>query len=269
MKEKYKYIFVVLLYKNMVDIFDLIKSIERTFDNYHIILVNSFFDEKTEEEALAIAGNRTDCSFLSVENRGYGAGNNAGIQYAQENFDFDFIIISNPDTIIKKFDQSVLFNPSQAAIYAPKIISKDYKRQNPNWAFHSDLLEYLQYIACKKENLLVDYFVIAILKFTRILYSCIADIFQLKKIKVGNAHGSFFIISKSALNILKPLYDSHMFLFYEEVYLGHSAFCNHIPIYYVKDIVVRHKEDGSMRLSNINLRKEAHKSVIYYYEHRK
>ena len=269
MKKKYKYIFVVLLYKNMVDIFDLIKSIEKTCDNYHIILVNSFFDENTEEEALEIARNRTDCSFLSVENRGYGAGNNAGVQYAQENFDFEFIIICNPDTVIEKFDHSVLFNSNQAAIYAPKIISRDYKRQNPNWAFHSDILEYLQYIACKKENLLMDYFVIAILKFARILYSYIADIFRLKKIKVGNAHGSFFIISKSAINILKPLFDSHMFLFYEEVYLGHRAFCNHIPIYYVKDIFVRHKEDGSMKLSNVNLRKEAHKSVIYYNEHRK
>ena len=60
MKKKYKYIFVVLLYKNMVDIFDLIKSIEKTCDNYHIILVNSFFDENTEEGAFDMARNRTD-----------------------------------------------------------------------------------------------------------------------------------------------------------------------------------------------------------------
>lgn len=264
----YKYIFIVLLYRNMTDVLDLIASIQEKVSNFHVILVNSFYDDNTENEAKKIVEHNKCCSFFSVENHGYGVGNNAGIQYAYEYFNFDFIIISNPDIVIRKFDESVLLDSSVKAIYAPKIISCDYKRQNPNWAFHSDILEYFQYLACKKNNFLLDYSVIAILKLLRVLYGWLADCFNYQRIRVGNAHGSFVIISHAALQELVPLYDENMFLFYEEVYLGHRAFCADVPTYYIKNVVINHKEDGSMRIANVNTRKEAHKSVIYYYEHK-
>ena len=264
----YKYIFVVLLYRNMTDIHDLLKSIENKMNSYHVVLVNSFYDDRTNKEAEKIAKSFESCSFLSVENHGYGAGNNAGIEYARKHFNYDYIIISNPDIIIEQFDDSILQLPEIPTIHAPKIISRDYKRQNPNWAIHSNLLEYMQYLACKYDNTVLDYFVIAILKCLRILYGVIADIFHIKQIKIGNAHGSFLILSKSAINILYPLYDENMFLFYEEVYLGNRSYCRKVPTYYISNIIVNHKEDGSMRIANVNTRKEAHKSVVYYYEHK-
>lgn len=267
-KKHYDYVFVVLLYRNMTDVVDLIQSIKENILDYHIILVNNFYDEETKGQAEKIANSIDSCTFLALENHGYGAGNNAGIRYAMTYFDYRYIIVCNPDTIIKKFDPSVLLGMDEEAIYAPKIISKDHKRQNPNWGFHSDVLEYLQYLACKKENIFLDYAVIAVLKIIRIIIGYVGDLHLVKRIKVGNAHGSFFIISKSALLKLAPLFDEKMFLFYEEVYLGNKAYRNKIPVYYTPELFIEHKEDGSMRIANVNTRKEAHKSVIYYFEHK-
>lgn len=267
-KEHYKYIFVVLLYRNMSDILEMLHSVDETIDDYHVVLVNSFYDEETNEVAKSIAEKSQFCSFISVENRGYGAGNNAGIAYANAHYDYDYIIISNPDIVINNFDESALQRADVAAVYAPKIISRDRKRQNPNWGIHSDFLEYLQYLACKTETKILDYSVIAVLKIIRLLYGYLADIFHIHRIKIGNAHGSFVILSKAAIDKIAPLYDEKMFLFYEEVYLGNKTYENKIPTYYVPDILIHHKEDGSMRIANVNTRKEAHRSVVYYFEHK-
>lgn len=44
---------------------------------------------------------------MNVENKGYSYGNNRGIEYCHNNYEYDYIIISNPDIIIKKFDFKV------------------------------------------------------------------------------------------------------------------------------------------------------------------
>lgn len=264
---KFDYVFVVLLYRNMEDIIDLIDSVQKESLQAHIILVNSYYDDETLEQAKNIA-NKYDCSIINTENKGYGHGNNQGIKYALDNFEFDYLVICNPDTKIRKFSKTALLDSDVPVVYAPKIIARTGKIQNPHWAFHSNFFEYLQYLGDKHEWKLPDYFVIAVLKASRVATSKYADIFHKKRVKVGSAHGSFLIISKSAVKQLYPFYDENMFLFYEEVYLGNKTYILSIPTYYVKDIVIDHKEDGSMRISNVNLRKESHKSVVYYYEHK-
>lgn len=267
--EQYKYVFVVLLYRNMDDVIDLIHSIQKKLPSQaHVILVNSFFDDATLEQAKEIAS-KYGYSIINTDNKGYGHGNNEGVKYALDHFGFDYLIICNPDTTIRRFDTKALLKPAVPAIYAPKIVARTGKLQNPHWAFHSDFLEYLQYVGDKHEWKVPDYFVIAVLKATRILTAKYADKFNKSRIKVGSAHGSFLIVSASAARKLYPFYDENMFLFYEEVYLGNKAYLSDVPTFYVKDIIIDHKEDGSMRISNVNLKKESHKSVVYYYEHKK
>lgn len=252
----------------MKDIIDLIHSInEKLSRQAHIVLVNSYYNDASLQQANKIASDY-NCSIVNTENKGYGHGNNQGIKYTLDNFKFDYLIICNPDTTIRDFNASSLLASDVPAIYAPKIVARTGKLQNPHWAFHSNLLEYFQYIGDKHEWKIPDYFVIAVLKGARILTAKYADRFHKQRIKVGSAHGSFLIASRSASERLYPFYDENMFLFYEEVYLGNKTYVRNIPTYYVKDIVVDHKEDGSMRIANVNLRKESHKSVVYYYEHK-
>lgn len=251
----------------MVDVIDLIQSIKNNFnEKAKVILVESYYNDLTKKKAKDIAS-RYQCNYISVKNKGYGYGNNIGIKFARDNYKFDFLAVCNPDTTIKKFNEEDFLEPNEPAIYAPKIIAHDGKIQNPNWAFHNEILENLQYKSCKNELVLLDYFVIAILKSERYLYSLWCKIFNRKRAKIYSAHGSFVILSRSAIDRLAPLYDEHIFLFYEEMCLAYKALQKRVPTYYIKDTIILHKEDGSMKLSSISTKKEAHKSVEYYHEY--
>lgn len=61
-----------------------------------------------------------DCDYLSVENKGYSYGNNQGIKFVLENYEYDFIVISNPDVLIERYDSSSL---SKNGITAPIIVN--------------------------------------------------------------------------------------------------------------------------------------------------
>lgn len=67
------------------------------------------------------------------ENGGYGSGNNYGIKYLVENYNSDYILISNPDVIVEEntIIQLELFltKHEDYAIAAPFMLDKDYKKQ--------------------------------------------------------------------------------------------------------------------------------------------
>ena len=73
---KYRVVFVVLVYRNTQDLRDFFKYND-TKDS-HTIVVNSYYDEQTENEFKKIAS-KAEADFISVPNKGYGAGNNAGM----------------------------------------------------------------------------------------------------------------------------------------------------------------------------------------------
>ena len=125
-----------------------------------------------------------------------------------------------------------------------------------------------EYTKLDKDNVFVYYSAIGILKVQRIIFNAIDKVCKFKLHKIYCAHGCFVIFSKQAIFDLVPIYDEKMFLFYEEEYLARRAYLKKLPIYYTSDIQIKHKEDGSMKIANINQRKEAHKSIIYYYENR-
>lgn len=101
-----KNIFVVVVYRNTLDIIDFLKSVNDKVIDYKVIIVNNYFDNETKEQFEQIA-KENNCDFINCENRGYGAGNNTGIRYAMKNYDFDFLTISNPDIIIQSFPMDV------------------------------------------------------------------------------------------------------------------------------------------------------------------
>ncbi len=79
----YKYIFVVLVYRNTGDLEDLTKNLGEKFESgkYRVIVVNAYFDDDTKSESERIS-NECDADFINVPNKGYSYGNNRGIEYA-------------------------------------------------------------------------------------------------------------------------------------------------------------------------------------------
>lgn len=264
-KLKYKYIFVILVYRNIEDLKECIESIARQVDNYKIIVVNAFYDVVSEASAKENA-DKYGCDFLSIENRGYSFGNNTGIEYACDKYDFDYIVVSNPDITIEKFNDDVLSN--KWGIVAPKIIAADGKKQNPMALMENKMSEKLVYKGLKQNKKFCFLLGVMLNKLSLMLGVMVMKCRGTKEQKIYAAHGSCVMLSKETVSTLGPrLYDENMFLFGEEGVLAQKAKKAGIATYYTTDILVHHKEDGSMKLGNFSVNDELKKANIYYYEH--
>lgn len=258
---KCEVVFCVLVYKNNDDLQDFIKSVYKQCGcDFRIIVVNSYFDDSTMKRIENVA-TEYKCDFLNVNNNGYGAGNNKGIEYAFYKYDFSFLVVCNPDTIIRRFDISDIDDfKGSAKILAPNIVCASGKKQNPAIVKYNRSALNLIYFGYKNNKKLALYRGLAINKIRRLFF--LAKKNNNRKI-IFQAHGSFVIFTKGALEKLVPVYDENIFLFCEEMDLAFKAKSNGIDTIYVPDIDIYHKEDGSMKLSNLNLYNEIKKSCIY------
>lgn len=256
---EYDFIFVVLVYRNTDDLKDFFANFD--LPNCKVVVVNSFYDKQTENDFKKIAV-ENDADFISVPNKGYGAGNNRGIEYALKHYDFQYLVVSNADVIIEDLSLDKVRRYGNVLI-APEIRNANGKRQNPSSPFTpSRLREQLHYWMINGEHYKIIWLLFVWSRLTKIFYYLIC---KWKK-TIFSAHGAFLIIPKRGLDSLVPLYDERMFLFNEEEHLGRLAATKGVKTYYAEDIKIYHKEDGSMKIANINQMKQAGNSYIIYYE---
>ncbi|MCM1257608.1 MAG: hypothetical protein NC307_07115 [Roseburia sp.] len=260
----YKYVIVVLVYRNTEDIIDFIKSSRATISNFRIIIVNSFFDNESKSIFEKIA-KEYDCDFLNVENKGYSYGNNCGIEFAKNHYAFGYLICSNPDIIIENFNEKVMEKyPDQ--IYGPEIITKNGKKQNPMLVRNNKFSYHLIYKGYSKRKKIYILLGLMINKLSRFLCRSYMLILKKKEYRVFQLHGSFLIFANSYIRKNDKVFDENLFLFGEEGVLAYRAERSGTFLYYTKDIQVFHKEDGSMKLFSGNLNAEIVKSITYFYE---
>ena len=119
--------------------------------------------------------------------------------------------------------------------------------------------EKLMYIGYKHEIKLFLYVGIFINKIIKYL-------FRNHNNYIYACHGACIILNYNFIKYYNFKFDDKMFLFYEEALLGLFAKKNNIKIKYDKNIIVRHFEDGSMSISNINEYNFLRDSFIYYYK---
>lgn len=261
--EKYNFVFIVLTYRNAEDLCEFNYSLKNIVGTYKIIVVNSYYDDNSMLNIKNIC-DYNGFDFLNVINKGYSFGNNQGIEYANKNYAYNYIIISNPDIEIQKLDyNSLLLHGGN--IIGPKIITSTGRNQNPIYYTRQRMIEQIQMEAIKRKKFYINYIAALINKINK-AYNTIVNNNNLKYRYVYALHGSFLIFSKASMDKLrnKP-FDDRMFLFAEEDYLAYISEKMKIQMIYDKGIIVKHKEDGSMRLSNIDLRMTALKSLEYVY----
>lgn len=265
MKEKYEIIFCVLTYKNCQDLEDFLKSLNNNIkkQNYKVVVVNSFFDEITSIKIKKIALD-LECDFLEVPNKGYGAGNNSGVNYVKNKYDYEFLIISNPDIEILNFNEETLKRyRKKEKIIAPQIINTRKKNQNPMNYKYSYISENLIYKGFIKNNKIFFYLGICLIKFIKLW----GKVFNFKKqeYKIYCPHGSFIIFTSKVIEKLGVIFDENIFLYGEEGDLAQKCKIKDIKIIYNPKIKVFHKEDGSANISNFDLDSIIKESQIYYY----
>lgn len=257
----YTYIVIVLVYRNYTDLIDCIKSIQDKINLCKIIIVNAFYNNNSKKIIENIA-TEYNCDFINIDNKGYSYGNNIGINFALKKYNFKFIIISNPDIIVKQFDDSQIKNKK---IIAPKIVSHSGKLQNPMYIHENHFTEFLIYKGFKKNNRILLVMGLFINKILNQYYVKIR-FFHKSQYQIYAAHGSFVILSKEVVEKIIPLYDEKIFLFSEECVLAQKSKEYGFKTHYDSNIYVLHKEDGSMKFADFSINKELKKSNIYFYE---
>lgn len=256
---------MVLTYRNTKDLLNFISvTNKRVQFSYKIVVVNSFYDEESRNDFYQIA-KKNNCDFLNVDNKGYGYGNNRGINFAKEKYTFDFLIVSNPDIEIINFPIESLIGLEDCLI-APSIKTLTGKKQNPFYYSNIKLVDFLKYYSCLKRSKIYAYVGIIINKIYRETGLLFDTLFKRKRRKIFAAHGSFIVFGFKALNKLKTVYNEQMFLFHEENHLAKLAHSKKIDTYMVPEIKVLHKEDGSVGLESEKMSKYGRESFIIYYE---
>lgn len=155
----------------------------------------------------------------SKKNGGYDYGNNFGVKYLQEqNEEYDYIIISNPDIEISenaiKNCLKTIDEDEQIAVIAPRMFNKDNKPiRRSSWKMRTFWLD--------------------VIHSTRVLeflfYKKLRDgeysekDYQNEVLEVEAISGAFFIIRTNVLKEIDFL-DENVFLFYEEDILAKKLF---------------------------------------------
>ena len=238
---RFKYVFVVLVYKNTQVLLDFFKSFN--MPDSKVIIVNSFYDDNSLEECKAIA-EKYKSDFIAIPNKGYGYGNNVGCKYAIEHYLFDYIIVSNSDIEIKNLKALDSFD-EEVAVYAPYVRIPSSKRQNPNiiscfWVYY--LLLKQGYKTGKRWMLTIAR---AICRLHREITLLFCGILPIKKLKIFAPHGCFIILTEKAVKKMSPIFNDEMFLYNEELFLGFNCKKNGIPVYFVPELSVYHLEGAS------------------------
>lgn len=257
---KYDFVFVVLVYRNTQDLKDFFSSL--LLSAVKVIVVNSFYDEESECEFKNIA-EANNADFLSVPNKGYGTGNNRGVDYALTHYDFKYLVISNADICIEKMDLSAFFGFKEG-IYAPSIHTLSGKQQNPHMPFHISLIDSIKYKCFMKNDWKPIMFFCALNKIFRIFF--LSFFRYIVGNRIYSAHGAFVVLPKQIIEKLVPLYDENVFLFTEEENLAMNARFHGVATFFVPNIKIRHKEDGSTSTLGNKQKDITRKSFITFYK---
>lgn len=247
--EKIKYCFVVLTYNGFNDFKKLYRSLSNIQEKFAVVLVDSFSSELNRTIGESIAG-QLNIDFISVPNRGYGAGNNVGIKFAIDNYNFEYLIIANPDTIIDKIDYNIISNYGENVIIGPQITNFNGKNKNPLYFKKYKLPFSILRHYVRNGSLSLLYIYLALNK----IYSIFFRLKYRRRNPIGvyALHGSFMIIGQKALSKLIPLFDERMFLYAEENHVAERAKSLNIPLLLDKNLQVRHKENGSTNTEDVN-----------------
>ncbi len=254
---------VVLHYMGIDDTRKCINSILDNCDDTDIIVVDNASQNGTGEllRDEFIINDRVTV-LLNRENLGFSAGNNVGIKYALENFDFSFLILANNDTAVldNNFTKSVLsaYKTYHFAVLGPMIKSADgrfdsnplyiepYSREkalhdikfhkqrikalnNPIYAFFNKAYKTIKSKLGKSKN------------FVR-RKLCGADLFKPHEDVV--LHGAFLVFSKDYFEKFSGL-DARTFLYAEEDILYTHCKKNNLKMLYFPEIAVFHKEGAA------------------------
>lgn len=235
-------IFVVLVYRNIDILEDFFRSLALPC-KYKVIIVNSYYDEQSLKRCREVA-EENGADFIPIDNRGFGYGNNVGVKYAMEHYEYDYLILSNSDIQVNSMD--ALFKlDREVAVIAPHTHLPGGKIQNPNipWRMKS-LFRWLK-SAYGSDSRMKLWLVHCFTRTCRELFRFYRLFSRKPLYDIYSCHGSFIAFTGKAVDKLFPFFDDRMFLYNEELYLAENCRMKNVPVYYCPEIDVLHLEGAS------------------------
>ena len=272
-KQKPLFSFLILHYQTEEDTVDCINSILKNidYDNYNIVVVDNGSPNKSGQKIKEkYKGKKNIKVIISDKNLGFAKGNNLGFKYIKENYNSDFIVMINNDTIIE--DRNFLnkiseeYQKERFDILGPKIISLvDNQNQNPVEVNFENIKQVKKYIYKIKLILFLEYIYLRkpIKKFFKIIKGKKHEDkkkHENKKNLNTMLHGSCLIFSKDYIKQYDGLYDK-TFMYGEENILYFIAKRDNQLMRYSNKATIYHKEDSA---TDSVLKKERKKRIFIY-----
>ena len=217
-------------------------------------------DGQPEEKGPAVHLIRT------AHNGGYGAGNQAGIDYAMEHLSPDYIVIANPDIHVSDACilrvKEALARQENAAAASALVRSPEGKRLFSYWdllPMWKDLLDTEPF--CRR--IFKPWLITPVGRLPRGADG--------RSRVVGALPGSFFMLKMRCFNRREAgsLFDKNIFLYYEEKVLGRKLQSMGLAELLVGDVSYVHAHSVSVDKSLRTMaakQKILHRSKLYYYE---
>lgn len=263
--------FLILHYQTIEDTKECINSIlaNINYENYNVIVVDNGSPNGTGRKLTELYKNNPKVKIIISENNlGFARGNNLGFKYIKNNFDSDFIVMINNDTImqdqdfIKKIIEEYEKEPYH--ILGPKIISLvNQKNMNPVPVTQKSIEEVKRNIFRLRILLLSNYLRLEgfLRKIKRTLIKKVEND-GLNQINDYMLHGSCLVFSKDYIKKYDGLYDK-TFLYGEEDILYFISKRDNLKMRYFENAFIYHKEDSATN----SIVKEGNQKRRFIYKH--
>ena len=278
-----KIAFVILNYKNFEDTLLCVESIQKLKLNQYIIVI---VDNGSNDDSIKVFHEKYD-GFKQIkilqsdDNIGFSKGNNLGYTYVRNNYDADFLVVTNNDVLFPQdnFAEMIeeIYSKTNFMVLGPDIyVRKTMEHQSPI------TLEPPTIDGIEKELKMYEYYYSHPQKWVRrrkfqnmkniLCYKC--SLFnkgykKLKNVKKIDrtmsyseccVQGACIIVSKDYIKLEKKMFEPEPFLYCEELFLYIKCLNKKYKIVYDPKIIVFHEDSSTIKKIN---RKFIRESKIY------
>lgn len=242
--------YVILHYQTISETIDCVESIKKACGENDIIIIvdNNSPNASGKELDKSYKKDKNIEVILNVENLGFAKGNNIGFAVAKKDYNCDFIVMLNNDTLVLQSDfkerMIAAYEQYHFAVMGPKILQKDGTVNccNPTIPIHTNLLRARMGLISNYVRYLLS-FVDLDVKFGRLVDKGIQNNGLEKQFHQDvQLAGCCWIFSKEYISRFDGI-NSKTFMYLEEILLYLRIKKNGLRIIYNPDLEIVHLEE--------------------------
>lgn len=265
--------YVILHYKNISDTVKCIASLHETASNTsRFIIVDNGSGDGSGEQLDEKYRSDPQCEIILLpENIGFSKGNNAGYKFATENFDPDYIVITNNDVVFYQSDFETkitrIFERTQFYVLGPDIYIPRHKdHQSPLFRtgitieeLKKEIEEYSYYLSNPKKfekRLRLHAFKNMLCSKSKLINKIYGQLRgkesldYRKEYECVGLQGSCLVFSRRFIENEEKAFEPEPFLYEEEAFLFYRCQRKGYKMVYSPEIGIKHEEGASFNNGN-------------------